>query len=111
MWSPESVIHPYFLGISYDYYGIDNYQSTTDDYDHPKCQEPSEGPNWEVHYCGPILKYLPKCCKFGESINIRSRSCNEIVNFNANQSFFKGKQTTHRYIYVLINVHFIMHLK
>ena len=78
------------LGNTYEDYG-DFYTTLTADDELPSCQEHSEGPIWEVHYCASHMKYLPKCCKFGESINIRSRSCNEIVDFSANQSFFKGE--------------------
>ena len=85
-------------------YVDDTYDSGLEDYDEDYNVEESSDDSedychdddedqflWEVHYCAPCKKRLPKCCKFGQAINIRSRSCNEITNLNASENFFKGK--------------------
>ena len=81
-------------------YVDDTYDSGLEDYDEDYNVEESSDDSedydedqfsWEVHYCAPCIKRLPKCCKFGQAINIRSRSCNEITNLNASENFFKGK--------------------
>ena len=53
-------------------------------------EQPENQPSWEVHYCAPCLKYLPKCCKSGESININSRSCNSLAHFSGDEDQFKS---------------------
>ena len=74
----------------------DTYDSNLEDYDEDDsedyCHDEDEDQFlWEVHYCAPYLKYLPKCCKFGEFVNIKGKSCNEITNLDTSEYFFKGK--------------------
>ena len=75
----------------YVYEEYDGDENGDRDGEEPSCDKYSNGPQWEVHYCAPYLKFLPKCCKFGEVINIRSRSCNGITNFTASEITFKGE--------------------
>lgn len=77
--------------------GLDDYdedyivEESSDDSEDYCYDEDKDQFLWEVHYCAPCKKRLPKCCKFGQAINIRSRSCNKITNLNASENFFKGK--------------------